>query len=221
MIRVQATARTYRSRKKQLDPDAVVTLKVPKEILENPALYEKTKDKKIRQIHCVELTVKCIQYESFVYRNKSSKKCVWARFPSGVVNDINYDASVKALACILHSHGNMSYEKVQEVISELTDGKLHPSAGFLIGLEREFSDKSVLDRQHIWERMKRYPYMHVDGTTIYGNGRRITILVCTSPAWTLYFYSDHKGHKAVKKSVLFDYKGTVISDGESTFFNYG
>ena len=54
---------------------------------------------------------------------------------------------------MLHSHGNMSYEKVQEVISELTDGKLNLSTGFLAGLEREFSDKTVIDRQHIWERM--------------------------------------------------------------------
>ena len=128
---------------------------------------------------------------------------------------------MKALACMLHSHGNMSYEKVQEVISELTDGKLNLSTGFLAGLEREFSDKTSLDRQHIWERMLKCPYMHVDGTTVYVNGKQRTILVCTSPAGTLYFYSESKGHKAVRKSVLKDYQGTVISDEESTFFNYG
>ncbi len=122
---------------------------------------------------------------------------------------------------MLHSHGNMSYEKVQEVISELTDGKLNPSTGFLAGIEREFSDKTVIDRQHIWDRMLKYPYMHVDGTTVYVNGKKRTILVCTSLAGTLYFYSENKGHKAVQKSVLKDYEGTVISDGESTFFNYG
>lgn len=207
--------------RKWLDPNMKVTLGVPEEVLKDPDLYYKTGEKKIKQIHSVRLIVEAVQYEAIVYRNRSTRKRVWARFPRGIVNDITYDASVKALACILHSHGNMSYEKVQEVISELTDGKLKPSTGFLTGLEREFSDKTSIDRKHIWERMLRYPYMHVDGTTVYVNGRRRTILVCTSPAGTLYFYSESKGHKAVKKSVLKDYEGVVISDGESTFFNYG
>ena len=207
--------------RKKHEPDVKVTLGVPDEVLKDPDLYYKTGERIIKQIHSVRLIVEVIQYEAIVYRHRSTHKRVWARFPKGIVNDITYDASVKALACILHSHGNMSYEKVQEVISELTDGKLKPSTGFLAGLEREFSDKTSLDRQHIWDRMLKYPYMHVDGTTIYVNGKKRTILVCTSPAGTLYFYSESKGHKAVRKSVLKDYQGTVISDGESTFFNYG
>lgn len=205
----------------RLEPDVKVTLGVPEEVLKDPRQFYKTAEKKIKQIQSVRLIVEVIQYEAVVYRNRSTGKRVWARFPKGIVNDITYDASVKALACMLHSHGNMSYEKVQEVISELTDGKLNPSTGFLAGIEREFSDKTVIDRQHIWDRMLKYPYMHVDGTTVYVNGKKRTILVCTSPAGTLYFYSENKGHKAVQKSVLKDYEGTVISDGESTFFNYG
>ena len=207
--------------REKLKPDVTVKLKVPDEVLKSPDLYYKTAEKKIKQIHSVRIIVEVVQYEAVVYRNRSNGKRVWSRFPKGIVNDITYDASVKALACMLHSHGNMSYEKVQEVISELTDGKLNLSTGFLAGLEREFSDKTVIDRQHIWERMLKYPYMHADGTTIYVNGKQRTILVCTSPAGTLYFYSESKGHKAVQKSVLKDYQGTVISDGESTFFNYG
>lgn len=207
--------------RKRLEPDVKVTLGVPKEVLKDPKQFYKTTEKKIKQIQSVRLIVEVVQYEAVVYRNRSNGKRVWARFPKGIVNDINYDASVKALACMLHSHGNMSYEKVQEVISELTDGKLNPSTGFLAGIEREFSDKTVIDRQHVWDRMMKYPYMHVDGTTVYVNGKQRTILVCTSPAGTLYFYSENKGHKAVQKSVLRDYEGTVISDGESTFFNYG
>ena len=207
--------------RKRLEPDVRVTLGVPEEVLKDPKQFYKTAEKKIKQIQSVRLIVEVVQYEAVVYRNRSNGKRVWARFPKGIVNDITYDASVKALACMLHSHGNMSYEKVQEVICELTDGKLNPSTGFLEGLEREFSDKTVIDRQHIWERMMKYPYMHVDGTTIYVNGKNRTILVCASPAGTLYFYSENKGHKAVQKSVLKDYQGTVISDGESTFFNYG
>lgn len=205
----------------RLKPDLIVRLRVPDEVIKNSSDYYKTKEIKVKQVQSVQLTVNVIQYEAAVYRRRSNGKRVWARFPSGVVNDINYDSSVKTLACILHSYGNMSYEKVQEVISELTFGKLRPSIGFLAGLEREFSDKSVPDRMHIEERMMRFPYMHADGTTVYVNGKQRAMLICTSPAGTLYYYSDHKGHKAVRRSVLRDYKGIVISDGESTFFNYG
>lgn len=207
--------------RKKLTPDVIVKLKVPDEILENPDGYRKTGEKKVKQLHSIRLVVQVVQYEAEVYKRLSDGKNVWARFPHGIVNDITYDASIKALACILHSHGNMSYDKVRIILSELTDGKLNLSTGFLNGLEREFSDKTLLDREHIRQRMLNYPYMHVDGTTIYVNGKRRTILVCTSPAGTLYYYSQSKGHKAVQKSVLKDYKGIVISDGESTFFNYG
>lgn len=65
--------------------------------------------------------------------------------PQGVVNDVNYGGSVKSFAFLLNSYCNVSIEKVQESLFELTDGQLQISKGMINGLWKEFSGKTEAD----------------------------------------------------------------------------
>lgn len=208
-------------RRKQLDvTEEIHHLPAPDFVVNNPDYY-KTGETITKQLIRISLTLEVVQYEADVYRHHSTRKKVHAAFPKGMVNEVEYDASVSALIALLHTHGNMSYDKIIEVISELTDGRLCPSKGMIANLEKRFSEKSAEDRQQIFNRMLVYPYMHIDGTTVRVNGKNGQVLIETSPAGVLLYHTGVKGDEAVKGTPAENYDGTSIHDGESTFYHYG
>ena len=208
-------------KRKKLEPtEPVHHLAPPACVADNPEYY-KTGKKIIKQLIRVSLKLEVIQYEADVYRHHKTRKKIHAAFPEGMVNEVEYDASVSALLSLLHSHGNMSYDKISEILSDLTGGKLRPSKGMMADLEKKFSLKSVTDRQQIFNRMLVYPYMHIDGTTVRVSGKNGQVLIETSPAGTLLYHTGVKGDEAVKGTPAEIYDGTAVHDGESTFFHYG
>ena len=208
-------------KRKKLEPtEPVHHLAPPACVADNPEYY-KTGKKIIKQLIRVSLKLEVIQYEADVYRHHKTRKKIHAAFPEGMVNEVEYDASVSALLSLLHSHGNMSYDKISEILSDLTGGKLRPSKGMMADLEKKFSLKSVTDRQQIFNRMLVYPYMHIDGTNVRVSGKNGQVLIETSPAGTLLYHTGVKGDEAVKGTPAEIYDGTAVHDGESTFFHYG
>ena len=208
-------------KRKKLEPtEPVHHLAPPACVAGNPEYY-KTGKKIIKQLIRVSLKLEVIQYEADVYRHHKTRKKIHAAFPEGMVNEVEYDASVSALLSLLHSHGNMSYDKISEILSDLTGGKLRPSKGMMADLEKKFSLKSVTDRQQIFNRMLVYPYMHIDGTNVRVSGKNGQVLIETSPAGTLLYHTGVKGDEAVKGTPAEIYDGTAVHDGESTFFHYG
>lgn len=205
---------------KKMKPTKIITLEAPQHIKNDPNYYKTGKviTKQLVKVGCY---VEIIQYETEEYRNKKNYKRVYAEFPKGMINEVTYDASVKALASLLHSHGNMSYDKVKEVIFELTNGQLNISKGTLAVLEKEFSEKTEKERKKIEERLLTSSYMHVDVTTSRVNGKQENVLVATSPAGTMFYQKEHKGFEGLKDTVIEEYEHTLIHDGESTFFKYG
>ena len=208
-------------KRRKLEPtEPVHHLAPPACVADNPEYY-KTGKKIIKQLIRVSLKLEVIQYEADVYRHHKTRKKIHAAFPEGMVNEVEYDASVSALLSLLHSHGNMSYDKISEILSDLTGGKLRPSKGMMADLEKKFSLKSVTDRQQIFNRMIVYPYMHIDGTNVRVSGKNGQVLIETSPAGTLLYHTGVKGDEAVKGTPAEIYDGTAVHDGESTFFHYG
>ena len=208
-------------KRRKLEPtEPVHHLAPPACVVDNPEYY-KTGKKIIKQLIRVSLKLEVIQYEADVYRHHKTRKKIHAAFPEGMVNEVEYDASVSALLSLLHSHGNMSYDKISEILSDLTGGKLRPSKGMMADLEKKFSLRSVTDRQQIFNRMLVYPYMHIDGTNVRVSGKNGQVLIETSPAGTLLYHTGVKGDEAVKGTPAEIYDGTAVHDGESTFFHYG
>ena len=208
-------------RRKMLTPTGEPhLLPAPEEVLCDPEYYN-TGKRIIKQLIRVSVHLEVDQYEADIYRHHKTRKKIHASFPEGLVNELEYDASVSALICLLHSHGNMSYDKIIEILSDLTDGRLKPSKGMIANLEKKFSEKSAGDRQQIFDRMLVYPYMHIDGTTVRVNGKNRQVLIETSPAGTLFYYTGVKGDESVKGTPIEEYDGTAVHDGERAFFHYG
>lgn len=209
------------STKKELgEPDIVIVLD-DSEFRSNPDRYKDQGRKKIKQLHRLEFVVITEQVEGQVYYDRKLHREVTPDFPPGMVNETTYDSSVMAFAMLLHTWGNVSYEKTRWFLSCVSHGKLQIAKATLNSYEKRFSLKTKEKRDRITEELLSKPYLHVDGTPVRVNGKLMCVLAIAHPEGTQYIFSEHKGNEAAEKAPLKEYEGTLIHDGEVTFFKYG
>lgn len=210
----------HHPRKKQ-EPTQTVKLPTPKEILEDPD-FKPTGKTIVKQLIGVRLVMDVTEYHAEVFRNSKTGETKHAAFPDGVVNEVNYDGTVKALLFYLNVECAVSIDKCCRFVRDLTSGKLQISKGMVNKLCSEFAGKSKDELQKIFEDMLRAPVMHTDCTNACCNGKNTYVYVCADTSGNvLYFAREKKGHAGVKGTVVEDYQGTLIHDHDTTFYSYG
>lgn len=78
------------------------------------------------------------EYRTAEFYDKKKGQNVYSAFPCGVMEDANYDESMKAFLFLLNSRCNVSLQKTAQFVRDVTDGALSPSVGMINGLCREF-----------------------------------------------------------------------------------
>jgi len=206
-------------RKKQI-PNEVIEIPPPEEYADNPD-YEPTGRIIKRQRVGVKVLTHTVEYVAQEFRNIKTRKLVYADFPTGVANNVNYDGSVKAFAFLLNNRCNVSMDKTCEFLSEVTDGVLQISKGMVCGLSREFSKKSKAEQAKAFSNLIVAPVLHVDFTAAKVNGKNVNVALCASPEYAVYSAREHKGHKGIKDTPAELNKNTLVHDHDKTFYSYG
>ena len=207
--------------RKKFNPDHVVKLPPPEEVVKNPDAYYCIGEIS-KQVVSVRIAIEVTEYVALQYRNHKTRNVIHSEFPEGVGHlEVNYDESVESLAAYLHSVCNVPYNKIQELFNEAVDSTLPISIGKLAGLEKKFSSLSREDRNEIWGKLFRSKTMNLDGTCMRVNGKQRQVLVMRSGGTVMYRMTGCKGDKALEGTPVEHYDGIVISDGESTFTKLG
>lgn len=206
-------------RKKQ-KPTEVIEIPPPREYTDNPD-YEPTGRIIKRQRVGVKVLPYTEEYVTLEFRNIKTGKFVYADFPAGVENDVNYDGSVKAFAFLLNNYCNVSMDKTREFLSEVTDGALQISKGMVCGLSREFAEKSKAEQAEAFSNLVAAPVLHVDFTAAKVNGKNVNVAVCATPHIATYFAREHKGHEGIKDTPAELNPNTLVHDHDKTFYSYG
>jgi len=206
-------------RKKQI-PTNVIFIPAPEEYTDS-LKYKPTGRIISKQKIGIRIALTVDEYFAQEFRNVLTGQRVRAEFPEGVVNDVNYDGSVKAFAFLLNNHCNVSIRKVSNFLSELSDGKLVISVGMINGLSKEFSAKSEAEQKKAFADMLLAPVVNIDFTTARVNGKKMNVAVCATPDAAIYSAREHKGHEGVKGTVAENYQNTLVHDHDKTFYNYG
>ncbi len=203
--------------------DEKVKVDPPQEVKENPDNYEKTGETKVRQVIGIRLVITATDYVADVYRNIITGKKIYGKFPDCVVNDVNYDGSVKALAYLLNNDCNVSIDKTIELISNLTDGKLNISKGFVNGLSGELSSKTEKERTEIFNQLVQSRIVHIDNTNARVNGESRFVFFTGDPSGPVqYDFRRNKGFEGMKGTPLeSNSTAVVVQDHEKTFYHYG
>jgi len=207
------------SRKRQI-PTNQIHIPVP-EIYLDREKYKPTGKMIVKQMVSIHVGIVVDEYSTPEFRSLRTGLREHAEFPDGVVNDVNYNGSVKAFAFLLNNHCNVSVLKVSDFLSELTGGRLKISAGMINGLSKQFSSKTEAEQKKAFADMLLTPVMNTDFTSARVNGENMNVAVCATPQNVIYFAREHKGFKGVKGTPIENYHGILVSDHDRTFYNYG
>ncbi len=71
-----------------------------------------------------------------IYINSHTGERAHAAFPDGVIDDVNYDGSIRAFLFLLNNDCCTSIDKSRAFLSDLTGGKLNISKGMISRLNR-------------------------------------------------------------------------------------
>lgn len=209
------------SRKKQTPTAEPVLLPPPQEVLDDPD-FKKTSKTIVKQHIEIRLVLDVTEYHADVYYNAKTGERIHGAFPAGIVDDVNYDGSIKAFLFLLNNACCTSIDKSRKFLSDLTDGKLNISKGMVNKLCKEFANKSEQERKTMFADMLLSPVMHTDCTHAKVNGKSAYVFICATPdGKAMYFAREKKGHEGVKGTPVEDYQGILIHDHERTFYRYG
>lgn len=206
--------------RKRQTPTKTIELPPPDEYVNNPD-YEPTGRTIRRQRIGLKVLPYTEEYMAIEFKNKKTGKLVYAEFPVGFENDVNYDGSVKAFAFLLNNYCNVSIDKTREFLSDLTGGALQISKGMIWGLSKEFSEKTKAEQTEAFLNLVAAPVLHVDFTTAKVNGKNVNIAVCATPQETAYYAREKKGHEGVKGTPAELNPNVLVHDHDRTFYSYG
>ena len=208
--------------RKKHTPDRVIDLGIPEKCIGDPDLYA-TKQYVTKQHVELRVQVYTTEYRARIWRNRKTGKRIHAGFPDGLVNEVNYAGSVKAMAFLLGNECHVSHPKIRKFLYEITGGGLDLSIGMINGLCEEFSAKTEAEKKRIIEKLMVSPTMNADFTNANVNGESAQVLVLASEqnGAVLYIARESKGHKGIQGTPLERYVGTVIHDHDTTFYAYG
>lgn len=211
----------HHGRKKQTPTKPVVELKPSEEILNDPD-FKATGKFITKQLVGIQVLLDVTEYKSEIYRNSKTGERYHAPFPQNVVDDVNYDGSVKAFLFMLNNDCCVSIDKCRRFLSELTNGKLNISKGMINKLSKEFAEKTEQDRKKLFADLLLAPVMYVDCTNAKVNGQSAYVFVnATADGKVYYSASPKKGHEGVKGTPAELYQGILVHDHEITFYKYG
>lgn len=205
----------------RLEPTESHEVPAPDKYAKNP-LFQPTGRYVYKQLIKVHVVTEVIEYYTMEYRNQKTGQRVHGDFPHGLIDDVTYDGSVKALAYLLTHDCNVGIRKTQHFIHEISKGGLNLSEGLICNLSRQFSEKTQDERDEIFLKLVGAPVMHSDFTFGRTNGKQAAVIICTTPDGTvLYQGREKKGDEGVKGSPLEFFDNILVSDHEAAIIKHG
>ena len=174
-----------------------------------------------KQLVDIQIHVKVQDFIADEYRNRITGARLHAPFPDGIVNDVNYGPSIKALAFLLNNYYNVSISKTRQCISDLTKGVVTLSAGSICNLSSAFSAATESERAKIFSLLTHADVLYSDATVSNINGSRKAVILCTDKEQVLYQHMDHKGHEGLDRTPVKNFNGTIVHDHDRSYYSYG
>ena len=143
-------------RKKQEPTRPAILLPPPEIVLEDNS-FKKTSKTIIKQRVGIRMLLDVTEYHADVYYSSQTGERVHAPFPAGVIDDVNYDGSIRAFLFLLNNDCCTSIDKSRQFLSGLTGGKLNISKGMVSRLSREFALKTEAERRAAYADMLLSP----------------------------------------------------------------
>ena len=144
------------------------------------------------------------------------------KLPKEFYSDVTYKDDLKMIIIILGMYCSMPYNKIKELLSDLTDGIINISEGTIDNIYEDFSCKCDDTLNNITTNILNGSYQHTDETTTKENGKDSYYRGYANSENVIYKYHHHKGDKPIEEDgILTNFYGTIISDHDTGIFKYG
>lgn len=207
-------------RRKQYEATEVKSIEAPSEYLDTTK-YKATGKIIKKQVVNMHIALEVIEYRTPEYRDLESRQKVHGEFPEGVINEINFGASVQAMAFLLNHHYNVSTAKTCDFLHEASGGVFSISTGCVNQLSKKFAQKTKQQQAEIFDGLVKAAVMNTDYTTARVDGKLVQVLICATKDMMMYYGREHKGFEGVKDTPVEFTTNTLVHDHESTFRKYG
>ena len=158
-----------------------------------------------------------VEKHIFIRRPEVSDK-----LPRSFYSDVTYNDDLKMLVVSLGNYFSIPYNKIKELIFDLTNGIIDISEGTIDNIYEEFSNKTDDTLNNITNNIMNGTYQHTDETTTKENGKDTYYRGYANERNVLYKYHHKKGDKPIEEDgILTNYYGTIISDHDTGIFKYG
>lgn len=158
-----------------------------------------------------------IEKHIFIHNENSNEV-----LPKEFYSDVTYKDDIKSLIVLLGNYCSLPYNKIKELLLNLTSDIVDISEGTIDNIYDDFSDKTEETILNIVKNLKNGKYQHTDETVTKENGKETYYRGYANSLNVLYRYHDHKGDKPIEEDgILCNYFGTVISDHDTGMFKYG
>ena len=180
--------------------------------------YIKSNKKETKIKYTIGISIEpVIEKHIFIYGKTYEKE-----MPTNYYSDVTYDDSIKSLVVVLGNYYSLSYNKIQEFISDLTNGIVNLSQGTIDNIYQNFSSKTMETINNITTNILNNKYTHTDEIVTSENGKESYYRGYGNEYNVLYKYHHKKGDIPIKEdNILPNYYGTIISDHEPGIFKYG
>ena len=206
--------------RKPKEPTSSVVIPAPREYLEDDN-YKPTGRIIRKQLICFMVVPEVIEYTTPEFRDQTTGQRVHADFPPGIVDDVNYDGTVKAVAYMINNELYTSVEKTRVFLKQISHDTVDISAGFINGLSKEFSKKTAEEREKMFLKLASSEIMHSDFTFGRMDGKQTAVAICATGDTVLYQGRPRKGDEGVAGTPLEVFGGTLVSDHEASLIKHG
>lgn len=144
------------------------------------------------------------------------------KLPKSFYSDVTYKEDLKMLVVALGNYFSIPYNKIKELLFDLTNGIIDISEGTIDNIYEEFSNKTEETLTNITNNILNGSYQHTDETVTKLNGQDTYYRGYANKENVLYKHHLNKGDRPIEEDgILTNYYGTIISDHDTGIFKYG
>ena len=200
-------------------PDEVINLN--REICDCGGTIHYPKDPERRQR--IDL---CIYAHTTEYRSGEGEcpccgKHFLKQFPENLPGVINVGNDAKAVIALLLNEGAVSVSRTQQILRELTDGRLNLSQSSLMNYQQELSEKLQPALEAIRRDLSSSDVLHKDESGVRINGNLNWLHVTSTPGSTYYEVHPKRGSEADRAiNILPAFNGVLVHDHLVSLYDF-
>lgn len=158
-----------------------------------------------------------VEKHIFKYDEKSKEV-----LPKEFYTDVTYDNSIKALSIELGTNNVVSYDRMSDFFSVITNDMIKISNGTLVNFLYEFGKKCEPTLSNLEENLLNKKKMNTDETGAKFNKSNMFVRNYSNEETVLYKAHKHKGHNPIKEdNILTRFCGGIMGDHDTTLYSYG